>query len=169
MKAHKTDKTCINQSRHTRLTKLASVNQGTQDWQNLHQSVKAHKTDKTCISQSRHTNWQNLHQSVKAHKTDKTCIKIQSRHTRLIKLASINEGTQDWQNLHQDSVKAPLPIQERSCHSSDSLLLTSRLVEDYCLLFPDPSNVFHRLPSISPLFVCNFTTAVTALFTFSCE
>ena len=39
--AHKTDETCINQSRHTRLTKLASV--------------KAHKTNKTCINQSRHT------------------------------------------------------------------------------------------------------------------
>ncbi|KAK7112859.1 integrator complex subunit 15-like [Littorina saxatilis] len=64
---------------------------------------------------------------------------------------------------------AAIWMQERSCHSSDSLLLTSRLVEDYCLLFPDPCNVFHRLPSISPLFVCNFTTAVTALFTFNSQ
>ncbi|KAL8616964.1 hypothetical protein ACOMHN_041882 [Nucella lapillus] len=62
---------------------------------------------------------------------------------------------------------AAIWIQERMCHSSESLLLASRLVEDYCMLFSDPSNMFHKLPSISPLFVCNFTTAVTALFTFS--
>lgn len=58
-------------------------------------------------------------------------------------------------------------MQERGCKGSESLLLTKRLVEDYCQLFPDPSNIFHRLPSISPLFVCNLTTAVTALFPFT--
>lgn len=62
---------------------------------------------------------------------------------------------------------AAIWMQERACHSQDSLSLTSRLVEDYCLLFPDPSNVFQKLPSISPLFVCNFTTSVTSLFPFS--
>ncbi|XP_076458181.1 integrator complex subunit 15-like [Babylonia areolata] len=64
---------------------------------------------------------------------------------------------------------AAIWMQERTCHSSESLLLTSRLVEDYCLLFPDPSNMFHKLPTISPLFVCNFTTAVTAFFTFNSQ
>lgn len=62
---------------------------------------------------------------------------------------------------------AAIWMQERACQSPDSLSLTSRLVEDYCLLFPDPSNVFKKLPSISPLFVCNFTTSVTSLYSFS--
>ena len=50
-----------------------------------------------------------------------------------------------------------------------SLVLTRCLVEDYCLLLPDPSNVFRGLPSISPLFACNLTTSVTTLYDFHCE
>lgn len=60
-------------------------------------------------------------------------------------------------------------LQDRNSHSSDSLQLTKQLVEDYCLLFPDPSNMFQKLPSISPLFVCNFTTSVTSVFPFHGE
>ncbi|PVD38255.1 hypothetical protein C0Q70_00866 [Pomacea canaliculata] len=61
---------------------------------------------------------------------------------------------------------AAIWMQDRNSHSSDSLQLTKQLVEDYCLLFPDPSNMFQKLPSISPLFVCNFTTSVTSVFPF---
>ncbi|XP_041363117.1 uncharacterized protein C7orf26-like [Gigantopelta aegis] len=61
---------------------------------------------------------------------------------------------------------AAIWMQERGADSTPVLALTKRLVDDYCLLFPDPSQVLVKLPSTSPLFVCNFITSVTTAFTF---
>lgn len=57
-------------------------------------------------------------------------------------------------------------MQEQDCHSKPVCDLSHRLVEDYILLFPDVSQTFHKLPSVSPLFTCNFVTAVTTIFPF---
>ncbi|KAK6170657.1 hypothetical protein SNE40_018996 [Patella caerulea] len=61
---------------------------------------------------------------------------------------------------------AAIWAQERGCSTRPVQQLTLRLVEDYCLLFVDPSIVFQKLPSTSPLFVCNFITSVTMLYPF---
>ncbi|GFO04250.1 chromosome 7 open reading frame 26 ortholog [Plakobranchus ocellatus] len=57
-------------------------------------------------------------------------------------------------------------MQERDSLSADVKGLTHRLVSDYCLLYPDPSNVFSKLPSVSPLFACNFITSATSFYSF---
>ncbi|GFR61255.1 chromosome 7 open reading frame 26 ortholog [Elysia marginata] len=57
-------------------------------------------------------------------------------------------------------------MQERDSLSTDVKSLTHRLVSDYCLLYPDPSSVFCKLPSVSPLFACNFITSATSYYSF---
>lgn len=57
-------------------------------------------------------------------------------------------------------------MQERDSLSPDVKNLTHRLVSDYCLLYPDPSSVFCKLPSVSPLFACNFITSATSYYSF---
>ncbi|XP_067670902.1 integrator complex subunit 15-like [Haliotis asinina] len=60
---------------------------------------------------------------------------------------------------------AAIWMQERGADSPCVLDLSQRVVEDYCLLFPSPSQVFLKLPSVSPLFVCNFIASVTSIHT----
>ncbi|XP_059168998.1 integrator complex subunit 15-like isoform X2 [Physella acuta] len=62
---------------------------------------------------------------------------------------------------------AAIWMQERDSLSPDVKGLTQRLVSDYCILFPDHSSVFSTLPSVSPLFACNFVTAATSLYSFA--
>uniref|UniRef100_A0A8W8M9B0 Uncharacterized protein n=1 Tax=Magallana gigas TaxID=29159 RepID=A0A8W8M9B0_MAGGI len=61
---------------------------------------------------------------------------------------------------------AALWMQEHGCHSKASCDLAHSLVEDYCLLFPEVSTTFQGLPRISPLFTCNFITAVATIYPF---
>lgn len=61
---------------------------------------------------------------------------------------------------------AALWMQEQGCHSSTVCDLVRRLVEDYCLLYPEISHTFQTLPSVSPLFTCNFITAVATIYPF---
>lgn len=62
---------------------------------------------------------------------------------------------------------AAIWMQERDSLSPVVKGLTQRLVSDFCVLYPDHSNVFSTLPSVSPLFACNFVTAVTSLYSFA--
>ncbi|CAG5121661.1 unnamed protein product [Candidula unifasciata] len=62
---------------------------------------------------------------------------------------------------------AAIWMQERDSLSPDVKGLTQRLVSDYCLLYPDPSSVFSSLPSVSPLFACNFVTSATSFYSFA--
>lgn len=61
---------------------------------------------------------------------------------------------------------AALWMQEQGCHSSTVCDLVQKLVEDYCLLFPEVSQTFQTLPTVSPLFTCNFITAVATIYPF---
>uniref|UniRef100_A0A0B6ZU35 Uncharacterized protein n=1 Tax=Arion vulgaris TaxID=1028688 RepID=A0A0B6ZU35_9EUPU len=61
---------------------------------------------------------------------------------------------------------AAIWMQERDSLSPDVKGLTQNLVNDYCLLYPDPSNVFSNLPSVAPLFACNFVTSATSFYSF---
>ncbi|KAL3876927.1 hypothetical protein ACJMK2_034708 [Sinanodonta woodiana] len=60
---------------------------------------------------------------------------------------------------------AALWMQELGSQSQAVCDLAQKLVDDYCLLFPNVSMNFQRLPSVSPLFTCNFITAVTTIYT----
>lgn len=62
---------------------------------------------------------------------------------------------------------AAIWMQERDSLSPDVKGVTSRLVSDYCQLYPDPSSVFNSLPSVCPLFACNFITSATSLYSFA--
>ncbi|GAB1598984.1 uncharacterized protein C7orf26 homolog [Argonauta hians] len=53
---------------------------------------------------------------------------------------------------------------ERGCDSEPVCYMAKSMVNDYCQLFPGVIPTFQALPSISPLFACNFIAAVTALF-----
>lgn len=55
-------------------------------------------------------------------------------------------------------------MQEQGCDSEPVRCMAKSMVNDYCQLFPGVIPTFHALPSISPLFACNFIAAVTSLY-----
>lgn len=61
---------------------------------------------------------------------------------------------------------AAIWMQERDSLSPLVRGLTSRLVSDYCLLYPGPSSVFSCLPSVCALFACNLITSAVSLYSF---
>lgn len=60
-------------------------------------------------------------------------------------------------------------IQEQGCDSEPVRCMAKSMVNDYCQLFPGVIPTFHALPSISPLFACNFIAAVTSLYPCNCK
>ena len=70
-----------------------------------------------------------------------------------------------WHDLGDRKI-CDVMLQEHGCHSKAACDLVHSLVEDYCVLFPEVSQTFQNLPKISPLFTCNFITAVATIYPF---
>lgn len=58
-------------------------------------------------------------------------------------------------------------MQEQGSQSQPVCDLAQRLVDDYCMLYPNISMSFRNLPAVSSLFTCNFVTALTTIYPYT--
>lgn len=62
---------------------------------------------------------------------------------------------------------AALWMQEQGSQSQCVCDLAQKLVDDYCMLYPNVSKAFKNLPKVSSLFTCNFMTALTTIYPYT--
>ncbi|XP_045214164.2 integrator complex subunit 15-like [Mercenaria mercenaria] len=62
---------------------------------------------------------------------------------------------------------AAIWMQEQGSQSQSVCDLAQKLVDDYCMLYPNVSKAFKNLPKVSSLFTCNFMTALTTIYPYT--